>query len=106
VAVGSELNGRLGRNPFLSPWWDGRRGLETAYGPWSCQNEGWDWVWRGRADQVDWELGVEREEYELSVLGMLPAGERMKLALPDSWRGNRWWEDGLRDLCTIRADGA
>ena len=40
----------------------------------------------------------DRGKYELSVLGMLPASERLKLDLLDSWRGNRWWEDGLRDL--------
>ena len=100
------MNDMLGRTPVLPPRWDEKRGLETAYGPWNCRKEGWDWVWRGRADQVDLKLDVEREEYESSVLGMLTAGERMKLALPDSWRGNRWWEDGLGDLCTIRADGA
>ena len=80
--------------------------MKSAYGSWSCRKEGWGWVWRGRADQVDLKLGVEREEYELSVLGMLPASERMKLAFPDSRRGNPRGEDGLRDLCTIRADGA
>jgi len=95
VAVGSELNGRLGRNPFCPPRWDEKLGLETACGPWDCRNEGWDWVWWGRNDRVDLKMGEAREEYELSVLGMLTAGEKMKLALLDSWRGNRWWEDGL-----------
>jgi hypothetical protein len=88
----------LGRTLVLPTRWDEKRGLETAYGPWNCRNEGWGRVWRGRNDQVDLKLGEERGTYELSVLGMLTAGEGMKLALPDSWRGNRWWEDGLRDL--------
>jgi len=82
------LNGRLGRNPLLPPRWDGKQGMKSAYGSWSCRKEGWGWVWRGRADQVDLKLGVEREEYELSVLGMLTASERLKLALLDSWKGN------------------
>ena len=55
---------------------------------------------------MDLKPGEDRGKYELSVLGMLPAGEGMMLALPDSWRVNLGWEDGLRDLCTIRADGA
>ena len=47
---------------------------------------------------MDLKIGKEREKYELSVIGMLTPGEEVKLALLDSWRGNRWWEDGLRDL--------
>ena len=78
--------------------WDEKRGLETAYGPWNYRDEGWDWVWRSRGDRVDFKMGEEREKYELSVLGMPTASERLKLALPDSWKGSRWWEDGLRDL--------
>ena len=88
----------LGRTPVLPTRWDEKLGLETAYGPWSCRNEGWDGVWRGRSDRVDLKLGEDREKYELSVLGMLPADEGMKLALLDSWKGNRWWEDDLQDL--------
>ena len=47
---------------------------------------------------MDLKRGEAREKYELSVLGMVPAGERMKLAMPDNWKGNPGWEDGLRDL--------
>ena len=43
---------------------------------------------------MDLKLGEEREKYELSVLGMPPAGERMKLALLDRKEGKRQGENG------------
>ena len=82
------MNDMLGRTPVLPTRWDEKLGLKAAYGSWSCRKEGWDWVWRGRTDQMDLKLVEEREKYELSGLGMPTASERMKLALLDTCKGN------------------